>query len=156
MQGAVRIISAVGLVALAACAETRTTALPAYQLANGRVLQDVVTVAADQSGGAPVLTALTTYDVSDPGRTIVIARESASAPGAGLGMASGFGSAAITSAAILGSAAILDETGGDRETVVNASYATSGNTATGGGDAGDVDAITAAVDDCGSDCSASN
>jgi len=70
-------------------------------------------------------------------------------------MASGLGGAALTSAAILGSAAILEDgEGGD--TVVNASYATAGNTAHGGGDAGDIDALTAAIGDCGSACSASN
>lgn len=141
--------------ALAGCAETQTTVLPAYQLANGQVLQDVVSVAAHKSGGAPVVTALTTYDVTIPGRTAVLARESASAPGVGLEMASGLGSAALTSAAILGSAAILDDQA-NGDTVVNASYATSGNTATGGGDAGDIDALTGAVGECGYNCSASN
>lgn len=155
MSNIPKMLTAVALVLVTGCAETKTTALPAYQLANGRVLQDVVTVAADGAGGAPVLTALTTYDVSDPGQTVVIARESASAPGVGTAMASGLGGAALTSAAILGSAVILDEgSGGD--TVVNASYATAGNTAMGGGDAGDIDALTAAVGECGSNCSASN
>ncbi|WP_144431736.1 hypothetical protein [Jannaschia seosinensis] len=103
-----------------------------------------------------MLTALTTYDISQPGKTIVIARESASSPGVGSVMASGLGSAAVTSAAILGSAAILDGHN-DGDTVVNASYATSGNTAMGDGDPGDIDALTAAVGDCGrGDCSASN
>ncbi|PHP28655.1 hypothetical protein [Limimaricola cinnabarinus] len=155
MSNIPRMLTAVALVLMTGCAEMRTTALPAYQLANGRVLQDVVTVAADGSGGAPVLTALTTYDVSDPGQTVVIARESASSPGVGTAMASGLGGAALTSAAILGSAVILDE-GNGGDTVVNASYATAGNTATGGGDAGDVDALTAAVGECGSDCRANN
>ncbi|WP_147115148.1 hypothetical protein [Tateyamaria sp. syn59] len=150
-----KVSTGASLVMVTACAETGTTALPAYQLANGRVLQDVVTVAGNQSGGAPVLTALTTYDVSEPGRTVVIARESASTPGVGTAMASGLGAAALTSAAILGSAVILNgENSGD--TVVNASYATAGNTASDGGDAGDIDALTAAVGDCGSGCSASN
>lgn len=150
-----KMLMAPALLLATACAETATTALPAYQLANGRLLQDVVTVAADPSGGAPVLTALTTYDVSDPGQTVVIARESASSPGVGSAMASGLGGAALTSAAILGSAVILDD-GSSGDTVVNASYATAGNTATGGGDAGDIDALTTAVGVCGSDCSASN
>ena len=44
---------------------------------------------------------------------------------------------------------------GSGDTVVNASYATSGNTTT-RGDAGDIDAISAAVGNCGSGCSASN
>jgi hypothetical protein len=155
MSNKAKILPAAGLLALSACAETATTALPAYTLANGRTVQDVVTVATDGSGGAPVLTTLTTYDVSDPGETIVVARESASAPGLGLALASGFGGAAVKAAAILGAAAILDEDG-EGDTVVNSSYATSGNTATDGGDAGDIDAVTAAVGDCGSDCSASN
>ncbi|MCZ4260607.1 hypothetical protein O4G76_07100 [Limimaricola sp. G21655-S1] len=150
-----KIATAVAFVLVTGCAETITTTLPAYQLANGRVLQDVVTVAADRSGGAPVLTAMTTYDVSDLGRTVVIARETASSPGIGTAMASGLGGAALTSAAILGSAAILED-GDGGDTVVNASYATAGNTARGGGDAGDIDALTAAIGDCGSDCSASN
>lgn len=144
-----------GVMVLTACAETGTTTLPTYRLANGRVLQDVATVATDEAGGAPVLTVITTYDVSDPGKTVVIARESASAPGVGLALASGLGGAAVTSAAILGAAVILDDHNGGGD-VVNASYATSGNTATGGGDAGDIDAITASVEQCGSDCSASN
>ena len=158
---------------LSGCASTQTRVLPAYALANGRVHQDVVTVAADGSGGAPVITSLTTYDVSSRRQSVVIARESASAPGVGLAMASGLGGAVISSAAVLGAALILDEDGdgigdtvvntevvdeneeGSGDTVVNASYATSGNTTT-RGDAGDIDAISAAVDDCGSDCSASN
>lgn len=155
MSNLFKMLSAAALVLVTACAETATTPLPAYRLANGRILQDVVTVAADPSGGAPVLTALTTYDVSDPGATVVIARESASAPGVGSAMASGLGGAALTSAAILGSAVILDG-GNGGDTVVNASYATAGNTATGGGDAGDIDALTTAVGDCGSGCRASN
>ena len=148
-------LPAAGLLTLSAsCAETTTTALPAYQLANGRIVQDVVTVAADGSGGAPVITALTTYDVSEPGTTLVIARESASAPGVGLLLAS-TGAAAVTSAAVLGTALLLDEED-ESATVVNASYATSGNSATGGGDAGDIDSVTAAFGECGTDCSVSN
>jgi len=42
-----KIATAVVFVLVTGCAETVTTPLPAYQLANGRVLQDVVTVAAD-------------------------------------------------------------------------------------------------------------
>lgn len=128
------------VVLLFGCAISQTRVLPPYALANGRVLQDVITVAADGSGRAPVITALTTYDVSKPRRAVVIARESAFAPGVGLEMASGLGSAAVTSAAILGAAAIVDDGDGNGDTVVNASYATSGNT-TSNGDAGDIDAI---------------
>ena len=81
---------------LSGCADTQTRVLPAYALANGRVHQDVVTVAADGSGGAPVITSLTTYDVSSRRQSVVIARESASAPGVGLAMASGLGGAVIS------------------------------------------------------------
>ncbi|WP_143042386.1 hypothetical protein [Citreimonas salinaria] len=139
---------------LGACAESATTVLAPYQLANGRVLQDVVSVASDASGGAPVLTSLTTYDVSHAAGTVVIARESASAPGVGLAMADGLGSAAMTSAAILSASAIAaGECNGD--TVVDARHGTDGNSAT-DGDAGDIDTITAVVGNCGSAGSASN
>lgn len=133
-------------VLLGACASTETRVLPPYELANGRMLQDVVTVAADPAGGAPVITSLTTYDVNATDRTVVVARESSSAPGAGLMLAAGLGSAAATSAAILGAAAILDDDDDGRDgDIVNASYSTSGNTAT-NGDAGDIDAVSGVLD----------
>ena len=130
--------------AAAGCAETATRVLPPYQLANGRVLQDVVTVAADPSGGAPVVTSLTTFDVSRGGATRVVSQASASAPGTGLMVAKGLGSGASTLTAVLVADAIDDE--GD---TVNASYATSGNSATDGGNAGDIDAVTGSVDGSG-------
>lgn len=125
--------------ALGACAESGTKVMPPYQLANGQVLQDVVTVAADPTGGAPVVTAASTYDVSHPGRTRMIARDSASAPGTGQILAGSMGRAVATTATAVVLADALD---GPGDTNVNASYATSGNTAEGGGDAGDIDAQT--------------
>lgn len=133
---------------LGACAQSATTVLPTYTLANGQVLQDVVTTAADPSGGAPVMTALTTYDVTVQGQTAMIGRESASSLGPGLILAGAFGSAAVIAAVDA-----LDDNGGSL--VQNSTYATIGNTATGGGDAGDIDAVTAAWD-CREDCSVSN
>lgn len=128
---------------LAACAESGSRVLPPYQLANGQVLQDVVSVASDASGGAPVITALTTYDVNARGRTRVIARAQASAPGTGQIIAATAGRAVTTTAATVATAAILDEfdDDGGGGTVVNATYSTSGNTTT-NGDAGDIDAQT--------------
>lgn len=76
-------------------------------------------MAADGSGGAPVITALTTFDVSERRRTVVVVRDSASGAGVGAEMASALRGAAVTAAAILGSTAILDDREGD--TTVNAS-----------------------------------
>ena len=131
-------LSLAGLMALTACAQSGSTIGDPYQLANGRVMQDVVTVAADPSGGAPVVTAVTTYDVSETGRTTVIGRNSGSGPG----LAQSITGAAVTAAGIVGAAAVAAEASGCRSTV-NASYNPRGNVATGGGDAGDIDAVTA-------------
>jgi hypothetical protein len=138
-----RLWAALALVTLSACAAPGTQVLPPYQLANGQTMQDVVTVAADPSGGAPVITALTTYDVGRRGTTRVIARESASAPGPGQLIAAGAGQAVIAGATVLAVDAITDGDGtevtGGSGTTVNATFNTSGNSATDGGDAGDID-----------------
>ncbi|EKE43274.1 hypothetical protein OCGS_2611 [Oceaniovalibus guishaninsula JLT2003] len=140
---------------LGACAETGTTVLPPYQLANGRMLQDVVSVASDPSGGAPVITSLTTFDVGASEGVRVIARDTASSPGVGQSLAKGLGSAAISTAAIVVAAEVANNND-DRGTTVNASYATSGNTATGGGDAGDIDALTVGCTGRNPNCTPSN
>ena len=135
-----KILAVGSLVATVGCAQSQTTVLPSYQLDNGRRLQDVVSVAADPSGGAPSVTALTTYDISGH-TTHVVARNAGSSPGVGVAVASGLGAAAGGALAGVATAAILHELD-DNGTTVNASYATAGNTAT-NGDAGDIDAVTA-------------
>lgn len=129
---------AAALLALSGCTKSSSTPGSPYELANGRVMQDVVTVAADPSGGAPVVTSVTTYDVSERGRTTVIG----SASGSGPGLAQAVVGAAVSSVGLVGAAAIAANANGCRSTV-NASYVTNNNSAAGGGDVGDVDAVTA-------------
>jgi hypothetical protein len=139
----IRIVALVAPLALAACAQSNTQVLPPYQLANGQVLQDVVSVAADPSGGAPVITALTTYDVDAGGRTQVVTHAQSSAPGTGQALASGAGRVAAGVTAAVVTAAVIEEIDDDGGggTVGNSTFNTSGNTAT-RGDAGDIDAQT--------------
>jgi hypothetical protein len=150
-----RLAAPVVLLALAGCADSGTQVLPPYELANGRVLQDVVTVAADRSAGAPVITALTTYDVHAGGEARVVSHASASAPGTGQLIAAGLGQVGTgVTAAVIADAILDDDDDDGGGTMVSSVYNTSGNTAD-GGDAGDIDAVTVV---CPGDprCSVSN
>ena len=140
---------------LVACATPGTTVLPAYTLDNGAVLQDVVTIGGDPGGGAPSLTVVTTYDLSVPGTATVVSREHAAGAAIGPQVAKGLSLGLPIAAGAVGAAALAD---GDDTRVTNTSYATAGNTATDGGDAGDIDAVTQVIGSCdGADgCDASN
>ena len=128
--------------------------LPAYTLENGAVLQDVVSIGGDGSGGAPSLTVVTTYDLSRPGTATVVAREHAAGAAIGPQVAKGLSLGLPIAAGAVGAAALAD---GDDTRITNASYATAGNSAT-GGDAGDSDAVTQVIGSCdGADgCDVSN
>ena len=128
--------------------------LPAYTLENGAVLQDVVSIGGDGSGGAPSLTVVTTYDLSRPGTATVVAREHAAGAAIGPQVAKGLSLGLPIAAGAVGAAALAD---GDDTRITNASYATAGNSAT-GGDAGDIDAVTQVIGSCdGADgCDVSN
>lgn len=120
---------------LSACAASNTQVLPAYQLANGQVLQDVVTIAADPSGGAPVITSVATYDLNSRAGARAVASASASGPGVGQTLA-GAGGRIVGGVATIAAAEALSDGGGN---TVNSVIQTAGNTAT-NGDAGDIDA----------------
>ena len=139
---------------LGACATPGTRVLPAYTLDNGAVLQDVVTIGGDPGGGAPSLTVVTTYDLSVPGTANVVSREHAAGAAIGPQVAKGLSLGLPIAGGAIGAAALAD---GDDTRVTNASYATSGNTAT-GGDAGDIDAVTQVIGRCrgAEGCDASN
>lgn|GEM_PF-5077536 len=95
--------------ALAACATSGTQVLPTYTLADGTQLQDVVTIAADKTGSAPVVTHTKTFKLGRNGPEIV-AQASGSAPGmtsvvigAAVGGAVGGATAGIVGHALRGS-----------------------------------------------------
>ena len=143
------------LLLLAACATSETQVLPAYTLENGAMLQDVVTIGGDRQGGAPSLTAVTTYDIGTPGVAKVISREHAAGAAIGPQIAKGLSLGVPIAVGAVGAAAASD---GDDTRVTNTSYQTSGNVAYDGGNAGDIDAATQVVGSCqGSDsCNVSN
>lgn len=66
---------------LAACASPSATALAPITLANGQKVQGIVTVAADRSGAVPAMTMVQSFDVSEPGKTVLLATETAKSAG---------------------------------------------------------------------------
>lgn len=127
---------------LASCTSPETKVLPAYTLANGAVLQDVVTIGGDPDGGAPSLTVVTTYDLGTPGAATLVAREHAAGKAIGPEIAGALGLGVPIAIGAIGAAVASD---GDR--VTSTSYQTSGNVSY-GGDAGDIDAVTQNIDTC--------
>lgn len=97
--------------AVAGCATTsKTEVLPSYTLDNGQRLQDVVTVASEEEGAAPVITVVKTFDVSHSD-TVLVSHDSASQPGMGVVVAGALAGSVPTAAAIVGAAAIEDDDG---------------------------------------------
>ncbi len=135
----------------AACTTPHTTVLPAYTLENGAVLQDVVTVGGDPDGGAPSLTTVTTYDLSEPGAVAVVSREHAAGAAIGPQVAKGLSLGVPIAVGAIAA-------GDDETRITNTSYQTSGNVAYDGGDAGDIDAVTQVIGSCagGASCDTSN
>ena len=68
------------LVVLGGCATSGTQVLQPYQLANGITYQDVVTVGADKTGSAPVVTQVKTFRLYNDNAELV-AQGDGSAPG---------------------------------------------------------------------------
>ena len=91
------------LIVLGGCATSGTQVLQPYQLANGVTLQDVVTVGADKTGSAPVVTQVKTFRLYK-GNAELVAQGDGSAPGmtsvvvsaVGGGVASGVSSGLVT------------------------------------------------------------
>jgi len=75
-----RIIIAACALAVVGCATSGTQVLPEYQLADGTRMQDVVTIASDESGTAPVVTHTKTFKFGRQGPEMV-AQASGSTPG---------------------------------------------------------------------------
>ena len=105
---------------MAGCATPGTQVMPAYELHNGAVFQDVVMVATDRRGTAPVITTLTTYDVSEDRNAVVVSREFAQGAGGMTSLMQGFG-LAMPVAAGAAIAAALDD--GNETVISNTSYA---------------------------------
>lgn len=66
---------------LAACSAPQVSALDPVTLANGQKVQGVVTVAAHPSGTAPAITMIQSFDVSESGKTVLLATETAKSAG---------------------------------------------------------------------------
>lgn len=69
-----------GALVLASCATSGTQVLAPYRLATGETYQDVVTIGADGTGSAPVVTQVKTFKV-DKGRAELVSQAAGSAPG---------------------------------------------------------------------------
>ncbi|MBZ9991230.1 hypothetical protein LB572_29490 [Mesorhizobium sp. BH1-1-5] len=78
---------------LSGCAVSGTQVLAPYQLADGTRFQDVVTIGADRTGTAPVVTHVKTFRVGEKGGAALVTD--------GIGSGSGLG-AVITGAAVAG------------------------------------------------------
>lgn len=72
-----------GIVMLTGCAVSGTQVLAPYRLADGTRLQDVVTIGADKTGTAPVVTHVKTFRIGERGGAALVAEGAGS--GAGLG-----------------------------------------------------------------------
>ncbi|TPN57458.1 MULTISPECIES: hypothetical protein [unclassified Mesorhizobium] len=69
------------LAIVAGCAVSGTQVLSPYQLADGTKLQDVVTIGADKSGAAPVVTHVKTFRIGGKGGATLVADGTGSGPG---------------------------------------------------------------------------
>lgn len=92
---------------LAACTTSQTDVLAPYTLANGQYMQDVVTVATDKSGGAPIVTVVNTYDVSAR-KAALISHDAASSPGLATVIAGGLAGSIPNALATVGAAALQE------------------------------------------------
>jgi hypothetical protein len=70
-------------VLLAGCATSGTQVLAPYQLADGSKYQDVVTIGADKTGTAPVVTHVKTFKFGKKSGAVLVADASGGAPGLG-------------------------------------------------------------------------
>lgn len=68
---------------LVGCASSGTQVLAPYQLADGSKYQDVVTIGADKTGTAPVVTHVKTFKLGRKSGAVLIADGTGSAPGLG-------------------------------------------------------------------------
>lgn len=139
---------------LSACATPGNEVLPPYRLANGAQLQDVVTIAGDRKGGAPSLTVVSTYDVTEPGTVVLVSREHGAGQPPGRALVQGLAFGIPVAIGAIASAAIR---GADETLIQETNYSTQGNISY-GGDAGDIDAANQAIGECsGRDqCTVSN
>jgi hypothetical protein len=122
---------------LAACTTSQTDVLAPYTLANGQFMQDVVTVATDEKGAAPIVTVVNTYDVSRP-RAELVSHDAASSPGLATVIAGGLAGSIPNAVATVAAAALREPDRININDCVTTQQGTSvGGEAGNGGDGGD-------------------
>ncbi len=136
------------------CATPANHVLSPYTLVNGAVLQDVVTIAGDPQGGAPSVTVVSTYDVTQADEVELVSREHGVGPPLGPAIARGLSLGVPIAIGAIGAAAARNQ---DETFIQETNYSTQGNISY-GGDAGDIDAANQAIWECaaGGDCGVSN
>lgn len=155
MPQAVKILLGAGASLICtACATPSNEVLTPYRLSNGAELQDVVTIAGDRKGGAPSLTVITTYDVTQPNQVVLVSREYGAGQPIGHALAQGLSFGVPIAAGAIAASAVRRS--GDT-LIQETNYSTQGNVSY-GGDAGDIDAAHQAVGTCSGEqgCSVSN
>jgi hypothetical protein len=118
---------------LAACTTSQTDVLAPYTLANGQYMQDVVTVATDKKGAAPIVTVVNTYDVSRQ-RAELVSHDAASSPGLATVIAGGLAGSIPNAVATVAAAALREP---DRINIDNADCNTSQQGTSIGGEGGE-------------------
>ena len=118
---------------LAGCTTSQTDVLAPYTLANGQYLQDVVTIATDERGGAPIVTVVNTYDINEPNRARLLSHDAAFSPGLATVIAGGLAGSIPNAIATVGAAAVHKP---DRDCNINQNQSQQGTSIGGTGGAG--------------------